>query len=211
MKKRMLLIMMLFVLSILFSETILIQKTDGTNLQFELVEIIDMTFDGVVNEVIQINKTDGTTDEIGIVQIENIEFTETEQETMLINKTDGTTYEVETILIANITFNEVNSIEDTVELINSIPIQYLRNSPNPFNPETTISFELNEAGLTKIEIFNVKGQKVNTVLDKLLPIGSHNTVWNGLDDKDRTLSNGVYFYKISVDGNQRINKMLLLK
>ena len=211
MKKRMLLLVLLFVISILFSETLLIYKTDGTILQFEEENIFNLTFDDIVNESIQINKTNATMDEIEIALIEDIEFTETPTERMLINKTDGTTYEIETVFIAYISFGEITSIDDASELISTIPIRYLRNFPNPFNPETTISFELNESGFTKIEIFNIKGEIINTILEQALSVGSHNIEWNGIDSSGNNSSSGVYFYKISVNGKQKTNKMLLLK
>lgn len=211
MKTKLILMALLSLLSILYSETIIIHKTDGSYLQFAEEEIIEMTFNDVENEVILIHRTDGNLDEIGIAQIENIEFTDIPTETMLIHKTDGTTYEIETILISNITFNEASSIEDTAELISSIPIRFLKNHPNPFNPSTTISFELNEAGFTEIEIFNIRGEIIKRVLTTELSVGSHNIEWDGTDELENNSPSGVYFYKISVNGKQKTNKMILLK
>ena len=205
------LLLILLCVSFLFSEMLVIHKTDGTELQFEVEDIIDMTFDDVVNEAIQIHKADATTDEIALALIVNIEFAEAPLETMLIHKTDGTTYEIGTALIIDISFSGITSIEDASELISEIPIRFLENFPNPFNPNTTISFELKESGLTKIEIYNVKGEKIKTLLNKTLPTGSHEVEWKGLNEKGKTIPSGVYFYKLSVNGKQKTNKMLLLK
>jgi hypothetical protein len=205
------LLILFSVISILSSETLLINKTDGTNLQFEVEEIIDMTFNDVFNESIQIHKTDASTDEIEIALIENIEFTQTPVEIMFIYKIDGTIYEIETALIENISFNITTSIDNTFELSSAISIGFLNNSPNPFNPSTTISFELNEPGFTKIEIFNIKGEKIETVLEATLTIGLHEVNWCGIDNTNKISSSGIYFYKISVNGKQKFSKMLLLK
>ena len=56
------------------------------------------------------------------------------------------------------------------------------NYPNPFNPETTIRFSLPGSAAAKLEIFNIKGQKVRTLLDSVMAAGQHSLVWNGLDD-----------------------------
>ena len=211
MKSIILTLLLLLNFSFIFCETVVIHKTDGVYLQFEVVEIIDITFDDVVNEAMQIHKIDATTDEIAIALIDNIEFTETPTGTMLINKTDGTTYEIEIAQIINISFNEITSIEETTELINTIPIRFLENFPNPFNPNTMICFELNEPGFTKIEIYNIRGEKINTILKTVLQTGLHNFEWKGTDEAGYNSSSGVYFYKISVNGQHKTNKMLLLK
>ncbi|MEA2027449.1 MAG: hypothetical protein U9N49_00535, partial [Campylobacterota bacterium] len=137
-----------------------------------------------------IHRTDGNLDEIGIAQIENIEFTDIPTETMLIHKTDGTTYEIETILISNITFNEVSSIEDTAELISSIPIRFLKNHPNPFNPSTTISFELNEAGFRSNIPYKINRFHTNFPQDTL------NLGYGDCDDKSNLLISMLHILNI---------------
>jgi len=152
MKTKMLLFILLSAIIGLFSEILVIHKTDGSSIQFPTNNIIDLTFEAEESEVIQIHKTDETTDVIEIALVENIEFTELEPVTMLINRIDGIIYEIETDLIADITFGGFSSLEDASELINSIPIRLLKNIPNPFNPNTSICFELYEAGFTKISL-----------------------------------------------------------
>jgi len=209
--KTKILLILFSVISILFSETLFIHKTDGTNLNFDVEDIIDITFNDVFNESIQIHKTDGSVDEIDIALIENIEFSQIPVEMMFIHKIDSTIYEIETALIDTISFNISTSIEDVFEFSSASSIGFLNNSPNPFNPCTTISFELNEPGFTIIEIFNIKGEKIKTVLEATLSIGSHRVNWNGIDNTGKISSSGIYFYKISVNGKQKFNKMLLLK
>ncbi|MCK5158345.1 MAG: T9SS type A sorting domain-containing protein [Candidatus Heimdallarchaeota archaeon] len=88
----------------------------------------------------------------------------------------------------------------------------LTNYPNPFNPETKIVFDLPESGQVKLEIYNIKGQKVKTLLDCYMNPGRSEMLWNSKDDDGKRVSSGVYFYKLSVNGKtEETKKMLLLK
>ena len=131
-------------------------------------------------------------------------------ETMIINFSNGEIFEVDTSEILEISF-ENTSVEEMVDFISQIPIRFLKNHPNPFNPITTISFEIGEAGKTKIEIFNIKGQKIKTLLKQKMEIGKHSVDWEGNDNNNKRVSSGIYFYKISVNGKQKTNKMIMLK
>ena len=86
------------------------------------------------------------------------------------------------------------------------------NFPNPFNPETTISFSLPETSDVELSIYNIKGQKVRTLLAEEREMGKHSVVWSGDDDTGKKVSSGVYFYQIAVnDEIEKMNKCLLLK
>mgnify|MGYP006277685171 CR=1 FL=1 len=87
----------------------------------------------------------------------------------------------------------------------------LRNYPNPFNPITTIAFELPEASHVTVTVYNLLGQQVKTLLDAHLSAGSHQVEWNGLDETGRPVSSGVYFYRFSADDFSETRKMLLMK
>lgn len=85
------------------------------------------------------------------------------------------------------------------------------NYPNPFNPETTISFDLAEQCPVTIEVFNIKGQKVRTLVRDSYAPGHHSVVWNGTDSNGKPVSSGVYFYRMITPTNTLIHKMLLMK
>jgi len=88
----------------------------------------------------------------------------------------------------------------------------LTNYPNPFNPETKIVLHLPEPGQVKLEIYNIIGQKVKTLLDCYMDSGRSETLWNSKDENSKRVSSGVYFYKLDVNGKtEKIKKMLLLK
>lgn len=132
-------------------------------------------------------------------------------ETMSIHTSTGETISFDTGDIERITFSSDVSVEDMAEIVSKIPIKFLKNYPNPFNPNTTISFVLNQAGSTEVEIFNVKGQKVKLLRREVLGVGTHSFTWDGRNDSGNTVASGVYFYRVSVNGNTLLNKMLMLK
>jgi subtilisin family serine protease len=85
------------------------------------------------------------------------------------------------------------------------------NYPNPFNPQTTISYSVKNTSLVSIEVFNLKGQKVRTLVSETKATGSHSVLWNGLDDTGIAVSSGVYFYKMTSNGYTSTQKMMLMK
>jgi predicted outer membrane repeat protein len=85
------------------------------------------------------------------------------------------------------------------------------NYPNPFNPETTISYSLPSETHVEITIFNIRGQVVRRLVDGEQPAGRYQTVWNGKNDNGRSVGSGVYFYRITTDDKTLREKMLLLK
>jgi len=85
------------------------------------------------------------------------------------------------------------------------------NYPNPFNPTTTISFDMARDGHVSIDVYNIKGQKVNTLANRVYETGTHRVVWNGDDSTGRAVGSGVYFYRMTTDGYSKTQKMLLMK
>ena len=85
------------------------------------------------------------------------------------------------------------------------------NYPNPFNPETNISFSLKKDSSVELTIFNIKGEKVKKLVSDYLNKGNHSYKWNGTDNYGNSVSSGVYFYKISTESKSEVKKMLLLK
>ena len=86
-----------------------------------------------------------------------------------------------------------------------------QNYPNPFNPTTTIRFDLPEPALVKLEVYNVLGQRVRTLLDKKMNPGFHAVMWDGANEQGLRVSSGVYYYRISAGDFSSYKKMALLK
>lgn len=90
----------------------------------------------------------------------------------------------------------------------------LSNFPNPFNPSTTIEFNLPQSFETaKIEIFNIKGQRVKTFSNlQITQSSNHQITWNGTDENHKSVSSGIYFYQLKVNKIvMKSRKMMLLK
>jgi hypothetical protein len=106
----------------------------------------------------------------------------------------------------------VLDVDDTQEEA-SLPGSYQlsQNYPNPFNPVTTIEYALPKRGRVIVEIFNVLGQRVKTLVDRVESAGSHTVTWDGTNASGRSVSTGVYFYRLQVADYTRTKKMLLLK
>jgi M6 family metalloprotease-like protein len=87
----------------------------------------------------------------------------------------------------------------------------LPNFPNPFNPETTLSFSLKNRQFTCLDIYNVRGQKVTTLVQTTLDSGAYQITWKGTDDFGKKVASGIYFSKLSIGNDTFTRKMLLLK
>ena len=87
----------------------------------------------------------------------------------------------------------------------------LSNYPNPFNPETTISFSIPNDSNVEISIYNIKGQKVKQLVSDQLASGEHSVMWDGRDDNYQPVGSGIYFYKLKAGDFQKVRKMILMK
>jgi len=87
-----------------------------------------------------------------------------------------------------------------------------QNFPNPFNPATTINYSLAEDQLVKINIYNIRGELVKSLVNKVQPAGNHSVEWQGRDVNNKPVSSGIYFYNM-IKNNKIVatRKCLLLK
>ncbi len=83
--------------------------------------------------------------------------------------------------------------------------------PNPFNPQTTVAFSLASAGLVRIAIYDVRGTLVRRLADEAMPAGEHSVVWNGVDDRGRPASSGIYFVRMIAGSYTETRKIVMLK
>jgi len=96
-------------------------------------------------------------------------------------------------------------------------VSSLSNYPNPFNPETVISFSLDTelTGNTELAVYNLKGQQVKTfpvILSGVEGVGNtFKVTWNGTNDNNQPVPSGIYFYKLSSGNYSQTQKMMLLK
>ena len=87
----------------------------------------------------------------------------------------------------------------------------IKNYPNPFNPSTTIAFELNTAQTVSLTIYNILGERIKTLVNHHLEYGSHEFVWDGTNHQYQNVPSGVYFYQLTGKDFTYAKKMVLLK
>jgi hypothetical protein len=110
--------------------------------------------------------------------------------------------------VYDIEFTTVTDKDETLSLAKS---NHLNNYPNPFNPKTTISFSLTTDSHVKLDIYNIKGQKVRNLINDFRTIGIHKIVWDGRDDQGQEMGSGVYLYRLQAGELTKTKKMLLIK
>ena len=106
----------------------------------------------------------------------------------------------------------VASVEATKIKINLANEYMLMSSyPNPFNPETTISYELTQSGSVDLAVYNMLGQKVSTLINGFVDAGSYKSVWNGLDINGAEMPSGIYMLRLTSANNSISEKVTLLR
>ena len=128
---------------------------------------------------------------------------------MYVNTTSGV-YAFDVAYIEFIDFTPV----DYEILISKIPFKLMQNYPNPFssiNTNTKIEFELKKPGKTEVAIYNIKGQKVKTLLNENLKLGNHILLWNGNDEKGNKVASGIYLYKVEQNKKTKVKKMIVVR
>ncbi|MBC8192591.1 MAG: T9SS type A sorting domain-containing protein [Candidatus Marinimicrobia bacterium] len=119
---------------------------------------------------------------------------------------DSTTYKLVPLYQSDMVLS-ASAIDNLV-----VPEGYaLGNYPNPFNPTTNIAFRIPEAQQVQLVIYNQRGQHVTTLVDQSLNAGEYQVVWNGLNQKGRPVSSGLYFYRMVAGKEQMAGKMTYLK
>ena len=130
---------------------------------------------------------------------------------IMIVPEDGVLFEIDS--------EEGFSIEDievynSSHRINSTVVDHfalMDSYPNPFNPSTTISFELNVNSNVHLSIYNIMGQRVSTLVDEYKENGIYNIQWNGVNDSGKEMASGIYKVKLVTDSGILTNKITLLK
>ena len=84
-------------------------------------------------------------------------------------------------------------------------------APNPFNPTTTIRFDIGAATHVSLRIYDVSGRVVRTLVERDMPQAQHSVVWDGMNDAGDQVSSGVYLYRLSAGNFSAVRKMVMLK
>jgi len=86
-----------------------------------------------------------------------------------------------------------------------------QNTPNPFNPSTTIRFSIPNDGFTTLAIYNITGQKIRELISGNIMTGAHSIVWDGRDESGSTVSTGIYFSRLTMGDRTASSRMMLVK
>ncbi|NIA31369.1 MAG: VWA domain-containing protein [Actinobacteria bacterium] len=102
----------------------------------------------------------------------------------------------------------VNIITTGVDIKNHLPVDYklFQNFPNPFNPTTTIQFDIPRSEFVSLKIIDLLGHEVETLIEKNIPAGEHSVKWDA-----RGFSSGVYFYQFQTEGFTETKKLILMR
>lgn len=104
-----------------------------------------------------------------------------------------------------------SSVSDSRASVEAGASRLDRQYPNPFNAATTIEYILGKTGRVRIDVFNVLGQRVTTLVDEVAPPGHYSTTWTGVDERGTPLASGIYLYRLTTPDYISAQKMILLK
>ena len=113
----------------------------------------------------------------------------------------------------NVVFNVRTDTSDSLAKESTLPegFELSQNYPNPFNPETTIGFTIPKSEHVTLDIFNINGQKVRTLVDEVKPAGQYSVRWNATSNSGERVASGVYLYRLTAGEYSTSRKMTLLK
>ena len=103
------------------------------------------------------------------------------------------------------------TVSETDNIIKPIKSALIGSYPNPFNPSTTIKYSLSSPSYLQMDIYNIKGQKVKSLVNEYRHAGDHSIIWNGTDENGKDVGSGVYFYRMKAEGYVSTKKMVMMK
>ncbi len=106
---------------------------------------------------------------------------------------------------------DVKEIEGSNDITKPSSFSLSQNYPNPFNPVTNFQFTVPKSSHVKIELFNIVGQKVATLVDEEMKPGVYMVDWNGKDENGKSVSSGIYFYRMQAGDFSAMKKMVMIK
>jgi flagellar hook assembly protein FlgD len=104
-------------------------------------------------------------------------------------------------------------LSNTAEVTIGLPMDFelYQNYPNPFNPSTTISYNMPQSGHVELTIYNVKGEKVDILVNEFQQSGKHVIQWDARDRNGTEVSSGIYYVQIKALNTKQFRKMTLMR
>jgi hypothetical protein len=106
---------------------------------------------------------------------------------------------------------KVTGVEDDTPIAPPGVFRLYQNNPNPFNPQTVITYSIPSTGRVGLSIYDVKGRLIKTLVNGLKPAGRHSLTWNARDNRGIAVASGVYFIRLVSGGQTQTRKLVLLK
>ena len=122
-------------------------------------------------------------------------------------------FEISRAVISDMSHNAITPVITLAGKLDGLPEQFRldQNYPNPFNPTTEIVFSIPKDLKVNLEVFNIMGQSINTLIDEELNAGEHTIEWDSRNTSGQVVSSGIYFYKLQAGDQTDSKKMMLLK
>jgi hypothetical protein len=120
---------------------------------------------------------------------------------------------LDNVQIHNYAKNGITAVENTPNGEPGLPYVFAlgQNYPNPFNPTTRIEYTIPKAGQVSLQVFDILGRKVATLVNDVRHAGTHRIQWHGTNDRGMSVASGVYIYQLSSGGLQKVQKMMLMR
>jgi len=115
------------------------------------------------------------------------------------------------VLSARARYRQATPVDDNGEPNLPSAFELQQNFPNPFNPETVISYTLQHVGQVSVTVYNLLGRQIATLVDERQNAGTYSLTWDGRDHDGRPVASGVYFYQLKAGNIAQTKKMILLK
>ncbi len=112
-------------------------------------------------------------------------------------------------------WDDINPVVSSNENTINANSEFIGCYPNPFNPQTTAFLNLKNDSKVTLNVYNIKGEKIRTLVSETLNAGEHRVVWNGTDDNNSNVSSGIYFFGSDINNSNgdytSVKKVILLK
>ena len=145
------------------------------------------------------------------VPLDKLPVGESIESLRIVGSLRGTFYIDDMRLVAERPVIEPTAVREAGEQATPTDVVLEANYPNPFNAQTMLRYRLNANGPARLDVYNLSGQKVRTLVDQTQEAGVYNIAWNGQDAGGRSVASGVYLACLKSSGAMQVQKMLLLK
>lgn len=133
----------------------------------------------------------------------------------MIDETTMPQYTVERDITLRLRDNKGNewAQDMTVQLGSAVPLEtrLIGNFPNPCNPSTVIKYSIGKPGTVKLNIYNIQGQKIRTLVNNRQEPGVYDVRWDGSDDRGNHAASGMYLYRLETGGYATSKKIMLVQ